>query len=132
MPKLTPWFNSKSHSPVRDGWYDCKECNARHYFKDGAWYRNKKSLRDGPMTIQKMHWRGLTMSGLADAAKDATGRAGAAIDAALKFIGESNEQIAVMESGAATAGRDRPSLANLLAQCDPTPNDPTRSRPGWT
>lgn len=59
MQKLTSWFDANRHSPVRDGWYDCKECNARHYFKDGHWYRNKKSLRDGPMRIQKMHWRGL-------------------------------------------------------------------------
>lgn len=31
----------------------------RHYFKDGLWYRNKKSLNRGPMSINKMHWRGL-------------------------------------------------------------------------
>jgi hypothetical protein len=62
---LTPWFDAKLHSPVREGWYDCKECNARHYFKDGLWYRNKKALRDGPMTIQKMHWRGLRKESLA-------------------------------------------------------------------
>ena len=64
MPKLTPWFNSTSQSPVREGWYDCKECNARHYFKDGLWYRNKKSLKDGPMLITKMHWRGLARPSL--------------------------------------------------------------------
>ena len=57
--KLTPWFNAKLHSPARDGWYDCKECNARHYFKNGLWYRDKKSLKVGPMVIDKMHWRGL-------------------------------------------------------------------------
>lgn len=65
MKELTPWFNAKLHSPSREGWYDCKECNARHYFKDNLWYRNKKSLRDGPMTIQKMHWRGLCRPSLA-------------------------------------------------------------------
>lgn len=59
MKALTHWFNAKLHSPAREGWYDCKECKTRHYFKDGLWYRDKKSLRDGPMTIQKMHWRGL-------------------------------------------------------------------------
>lgn len=59
MPKFTPWFDAKLHSPAREGWYDCKECNARHYFTDGHWYRDKKSLRIGPMTIQNMHWRGL-------------------------------------------------------------------------
>lgn len=59
MLKLTPWYDAKSHYPTRNGWYDCKECNARHYFKDGLWYRNKKSLKDGPMTITKLHWRGL-------------------------------------------------------------------------
>ena len=59
MSKLTPWFNAKSHSPVREGWYDCKECNDRHYFKEGVWYRDKKSLSDGPMIIREMHWRGL-------------------------------------------------------------------------
>jgi putative toxin-antitoxin system antitoxin component (TIGR02293 family) len=59
MPKFTPWFDAKLHYPTREGWYDCKECNARHYFKDGHWYRDKKSLRIGPMTIQNMHWRGL-------------------------------------------------------------------------
>lgn len=59
MSKFTPWFDAKLHSPAREGWYDCEECNARHYFKDGLWYRNKKSLRDGPMSIRKMHWRGL-------------------------------------------------------------------------
>ena len=60
MPKLTHWFNAKSHSPVREGWYDCKECSARHYFKDGRWYRDKKSLKHGGyMTVYKMHWRGL-------------------------------------------------------------------------
>ena len=58
--KLTPWFNAKVHSPARDGWYDCKKCNARHYFKEGLWYRDKKSLKFGPMLINKMHWRGLT------------------------------------------------------------------------
>lgn len=65
MKELTPWFNAKLHSPSREGWYDCKECNARHYFKNNLWYRNKKSLRDGPMTIQKMHWRGLSRPSLA-------------------------------------------------------------------
>jgi len=59
MQKLTPWFDAKLHSPAREGWYDCKECKARHYFKEGLWYRNKKSLRTGPMFIRKMHWRGL-------------------------------------------------------------------------
>jgi hypothetical protein len=59
MQKLTPWFDSKLHSPAREGWYDCKECNARHFFKQGLWYRDKKSLRDGPMSIRNMHWRGL-------------------------------------------------------------------------
>lgn len=59
MKALTHWFNAKLHSPAREGWYDCKECKTRHLFKDGLWYRDKKSLRDGPMTIQKMHWRGL-------------------------------------------------------------------------
>lgn len=59
MLKLSPWFDGKLHSPVRNGWYDCKECNARHYFKDGLWYRNQKSLRDGPMAITQLHWRGL-------------------------------------------------------------------------
>lgn len=57
--KLTPWFDAKLHMPEHNGWYDCKECNARHIFKDGLWYRNKKSLKDGPMLIRKMHWRGL-------------------------------------------------------------------------
>jgi len=65
MKELTPWFNAKLHSPSREGWYDCKECNARHYFKDGLWYRNKKSLRHGSMTIQKMHWRGQQRESLA-------------------------------------------------------------------
>lgn len=65
MEKLTPWFDAKLHSPSREGWYDCKECNARHYFKDGLWYRNKKSIRDGSMTIQKLHWRGLRQESLA-------------------------------------------------------------------
>lgn len=59
MKDLTHWFNAKLHSPAREGWYDCKECKTRHLFKDGLWYRDKKSLRDGPITIQKMHWRGL-------------------------------------------------------------------------
>lgn len=59
MKALTPWFNAKLHSPAREGWYDCQECKTRHYFKDGLWYRDKKSLRDGPMFIQKMYWRGL-------------------------------------------------------------------------
>jgi hypothetical protein len=59
MPKLTPWFDGKLQSPVHNGWYDCKECGVRHYFKDGLWYRNKKSLNRGPMSINKMHWRGL-------------------------------------------------------------------------
>lgn len=59
MKALTHWFNAKLHSPAREGWYDCKECKTRHYFKDGLWYRDEKSLRDGPMVIQKMHWRGL-------------------------------------------------------------------------
>jgi len=59
MPKFAPWFDAKLHSPVHEGWYDCKECNARHYFKNGLWYRDKKSLCDGPMSIRKMHWRGL-------------------------------------------------------------------------
>jgi hypothetical protein len=57
---MTPWFDAKLHSPVREGWYDCQECNTRHYWKDGLWYRNKKSIRYGSMLIQKMHWRGLT------------------------------------------------------------------------
>ncbi len=56
---LTPWFDAKLYVPVHNGWYDCKECDARHFFKDGLWYRNKKSLKDGPMLIKKMHWRGL-------------------------------------------------------------------------
>ena len=64
MLKLTPWFDGKLHSPVHDGWYDCKECNARHYFKAGLWYRDKKSLKDGPMLINKMHWRGLARPSL--------------------------------------------------------------------
>lgn len=59
MPKFTPWFDANFHSPAREGWYDCKECNARHYFKDGYWYRDKKSRRVGPMFITNMHWRGL-------------------------------------------------------------------------
>ncbi len=123
MQKLTPWFDAKLHSPVREGWYDCKECSARHYFKDGGWYRNKKSLRMKPMTIQKMHWRGLTITGLADAAKVAADSAGAAIDAALKFVDASTERIAAKESGA-VAGRDRPTLESLLAQCDPNAQRP--------
>jgi hypothetical protein len=66
MQKLTPWFNAKSHPPAREGWYDCKECNARHYFRDGLWYRNTASLKhDGYMTIQEMHWRGLRHEPLA-------------------------------------------------------------------
>lgn len=60
LKNLTPWFDAKLHAPVREGWYDCKECNARHFWKDGLWYRNKKSVKHGGnMTIQKMHWRGL-------------------------------------------------------------------------
>jgi len=64
MDKLTPWFDAKLHSPSREGCYDCEECNTRHYFKDGRWYRNKKSLRSIPMTIYKMHWRGRTCESL--------------------------------------------------------------------
>lgn len=64
MFKLTPWFDGKVHVPLRNGWYDCKECNARHYFLDGLWYRNKKSLKDGPMLINEMHWRGLVRPAL--------------------------------------------------------------------
>jgi hypothetical protein len=60
MPKLSPWFNASLHAPVREGWYDCKECNTRHYFKAGVWYRGREPLREGPMTMHKMHWRGLT------------------------------------------------------------------------
>ncbi len=116
---MTPWFDAKLHSPVREGWYDCQECNARHYWKDGLWYRNRKSIRYGRMIIEKMHWRGLTMTGLADTAKGAADRAGAAIDDAMAFIAASNKRIAAKESGAA-AGRDRTSLESLLAQCDPS------------
>jgi hypothetical protein len=66
MQKLTPWFDAKLHSPVREGWYDCKECNARHYFKDGQWYRNAASLKhNGYMTVRKMNWRGLQHESLA-------------------------------------------------------------------
>jgi hypothetical protein len=61
MKNLTPWFDAKLHSPVREGWYDCKECNVRHYFKDGFWYRNTKSIHIGKMTINKMHWRGMAV-----------------------------------------------------------------------
>ena len=50
-----------------------------------------------PMTIQKMHWRGLTMTGLAEAAKGAGDRAGKAIDAALEFVAASTERIAAFE-----------------------------------
>jgi hypothetical protein len=64
IQKLTPWFDAKLHSPARQGWYDCKECKARHYFKEGLWYRNKKSFRSGPMRIRKMHWRGLARPSL--------------------------------------------------------------------
>lgn len=65
MEKLTHWFDAKLHSPSREGWYDCKECDARHYFKDGFWYRDKKSIRVGSMTIRKLHWRGLRRESLA-------------------------------------------------------------------
>lgn len=64
MQKLTPWFDAKLHSPAREGWYDCSECGTRHLFKDGLWYRDKKSLRVGPMSIRKMHWRGLARPSL--------------------------------------------------------------------
>ena len=64
MAKLTAWFNAKSQPPSREGWYDCKECNARHYFKDGLWHRSKKSIRNGAMTVHKMHWRGLASAPL--------------------------------------------------------------------
>jgi hypothetical protein len=64
MKKLTPWFNAKLDSPSREGWYDCKECNARHYFRDGLWYRNEKSIRIGSMTSYRMHWRGLIRESL--------------------------------------------------------------------
>lgn len=64
MLKLTAWFDGTLHSPVRDGWYDCKECDARHYFKNGLWYRSKKSRKDQPMCINKMHWRGLARPSL--------------------------------------------------------------------
>ncbi len=67
MQKLTPWFNAKKHSPAREGWYDCKECNARHYFIDGHWFRDKRSLKTGGyMSIYKMHWRGLARPSLKD------------------------------------------------------------------
>lgn len=60
MKKLTPWFDAKLQPPVREGWYDCMECGTRHYFRDGLWYRNKKSLKHGGnMTIRRMHWRGI-------------------------------------------------------------------------
>lgn len=59
MHTFTKWFDAEIHVPALEGWYDCKECDVRHYFKDGLWYRDKESLRVGPMTIRKMHWRGL-------------------------------------------------------------------------
>lgn len=66
MKKLTPWFNAKSHPPSREGWYECKECKTRHYFRHGLWYREKKSLKLGAsMYINLMHWRGLTRESLA-------------------------------------------------------------------
>lgn len=64
MRKLTPWFDATVHSPIREGWYDCQECNARHYFKDGLWYRNKRSIDRRRLTISKMHWRGLVRESL--------------------------------------------------------------------
>lgn len=64
MKKLTPWFDANSHAPTRDGWYDCKECNVRHFFNEGRWYRDKKSMRLGHVIVHKMHWRGLTRESL--------------------------------------------------------------------
>lgn len=66
MKELTPWFNAKSHSPEREGWYECKECKTRHYFREDLWYRDKKSLKLGSsMHIDLMHWRGLSKELLA-------------------------------------------------------------------
>ncbi len=59
------------------------------------------------------------MTGLANTAKGAADRAGAAIDDAMAFITASNKRLAAKELGAA-AGRDRSSLESLLAQCDPS------------
>ena len=64
MRKLTPWFDATVHSPTRAGWYDCQECKARHYYKDGLWYRNRRSIDRWSMTISKMHWRGLISESL--------------------------------------------------------------------
>ena len=64
MQKLTPWFDAKLHVPVRDGLYDCKQCGARHLFRDGHWYRDKNSVRSGPMYITKMDWRGLSAAAI--------------------------------------------------------------------
>jgi hypothetical protein len=64
MRKLTPWFDATVHSPSREGSYDCQECNTRHYFKDGLWYRNKWSIDRRRLTISKMHWRGLVRESL--------------------------------------------------------------------
>jgi hypothetical protein len=68
MQKLTPWFNAKKYSPAREGWYDCKECNARHYFRDGHWHRDKRSHKNGGgfMTTYNMHWRGLARPSIKD------------------------------------------------------------------
>ena len=59
MAKLTNWFNAKTHTPAHVGWYDCKECNMRHYFKDGLWYRDSKTTLVGSLVNHQMHWRGL-------------------------------------------------------------------------
>ena len=59
MTNTTPWFDASIHSPSRPGWYDCKECQARHYWNEGAWYRNEKTLKSGDaMHLESMHWRG--------------------------------------------------------------------------
>jgi hypothetical protein len=67
---LTRWFDANVHSPSRDGWYDCKECQSRHYFCDGKWYRNADSLRiAGSMHVYAMHWRGLAQGPALEASR---------------------------------------------------------------
>lgn len=57
------------------------------------------------MSDHKMHWRGLPMDGLADAAKATADHTRSAIDDAVAFVNASNTRIASMESAESVSSR---------------------------
>jgi len=56
--KLSPWYKTEEHTPIRKGWYQCKCCSMQWWWTGKTWSIDSQGKLT--LTIDELtEWRGI-------------------------------------------------------------------------